>query len=424
MRTYFRPTLHIELVAGVLGPFLLAGCGNAITPLQTGDSRASLSSVVLDEPPDVVDDTSGVFRNVAESVLLDEMPWHIQGVLTGPDDVDLYEIGPVNSGDRVVVTFSSTGSLNGAIALFDASGASLLINDHQNVYLGKTQPFIDVVFPYAQPATYVAVSLTPGFDSAGNYSLEASKEPGYILRELRPDVAILDFSGVNGVRISSRPPIDMTPFDASDISPNYQGYTEEMIRSIVEQVRYDYEAFDVTILSTSEGDVWEPGVTRLFFGAYDAALLGVAEGVDEFNATDNQQAIVFTDSFVAFTPLSPSATQMGQAIANVASHEIGHLMGMVHTDDSLGIMDVTASLRELLEDQSFRRSLIYSSVFPIGFQDAPNYLLASVGGDAQLAMEKAQREDLRKVSAMRDDRRQPARKASHLSLCALERQEN
>ena len=52
------------------------------------------------------------------------------------------------------------------------------------------------------------------------------------------------------------------------------------------------------------------------------------------------------DTFEAFDPLRPSVAAMSQAIANVACHEIGHLLGLVHTQSPNDIMDVTASLRQ------------------------------------------------------------------------------
>jgi len=153
---------------------------------------------------------------------------------------------------------------------------------------------------------------------------------------------------------------------------------------VVERVRADYAEHGVTILSTSEGDTFDGFMTQLYFGTFDPGLLGVAEGVDEFNGTTGQKAIVFTDTFAAFSPLDPTTEEIGAALANVASHEIGHLLGLVHTKDSRGIMDVTASLNELMIDQGFRMSPLYSEVFPVGHQNGGQALLDAVGGTFDL----------------------------------------
>ncbi len=204
-----------------------------------------------------------------------------------------------------------------------------------------------------------------------------------------------------------------------DIDWKFRGQTDAMVRQIVSKVRADYAGIDIAILSTSEGARFESSMSRLFFGTFDAALLGVAEGVDEFNGTRSQEAIVFTDTFEVFMRIQPTVTEMGQAIANVASHEIGHLMGLVHTEDVRGLMDVTASLNQLLKDQAFRRSALYTEVFPIGAQDALQLLLDSLGGDLLLTVSNYVDGSLAKdYEAVPDG--PSARSQFYLSSCGLE----
>jgi hypothetical protein len=160
-------------------------------------------------------------------------------------------------------------------------------------------------------------------------------------------------------------------------------------------------------------------MTRMFFGTFDAALLGVAENVDEFNETSAQEAIVFTDTFAAFMQLNPTVEQMAQAIANVASHETGHLLGLVHTDDPTGIMDITASLRQLLTDQGFRSAPLYSAVFPIGNQDALQSLLDTVGGDAVLMLQRRLKSDYTTLKSSLKTNEPPARELFYFSTCDL-----
>ncbi|MFQ5491537.1 MAG: matrixin family metalloprotease, partial [Phycisphaerae bacterium] len=139
-----------------------------------------------------------------------------------------------------------------------------------------------------------------------------------------------------------------------------------------------------------EGPAPAEPYSTVHFGSYDPNLLGVAENVDEYNLRAEQRAIVFVDTFSAFGVLDPSPEEIAQALANVTSHEIGHLLGLYHTQDAKGVMDITASLRQMMGDQFFGQSPLHPEVFAVGNQDAVPTLLANVGGDAALAKSAAQ----------------------------------
>ncbi len=400
----------------------LCGCDGGVDSIFGGGSRSTLGASIIqdaNDSPHYESNSNNAFRT-AEFVDVEFDPRSIRGTITGSSDVDVYDLGPVAPGDRIVVEMTADTSLDGAIALFDESDASLLVNDHRNVYLGRTTPFIDVVIRNPSSACYVVASATPNYSARGDYSLLAYKESPVALPARHPNTILLAFDGDDNVRIGARSLIDVPPFNPASIDPVYSGWADEMIREIVAGVREDYRGLDVTILSTSEGAVYDRKMTRLYFGTFDAALLGVAEGVDEFNSDAVQEAIVFTDTFQAFMLIDPTVSEMAHAIANVASHEVGHLLGLVHTDDPLGVMDVTASLRDLLEDQEFRFSPLYADVFPIGSQDAVQKLLDTVGGDAALSV--AKNFGGRSYRRLTDEERTgpPARTGFYLSGCGLD----
>jgi hypothetical protein len=71
--------------------------------------------------------------------------------------------------------------------------------------------------------------------------------------------------------------------------------------------------------------------------------------------------------------------QLGTAIGNIASHELGHLLGLHHVADPTDIMDTTGAPPTLYADQAFLDSILFDAIFPIGTQDSWLLLLEIIG---------------------------------------------
>ncbi len=86
------------------------------------------------------------------------------------------------------------------------------------------------------------------------------------------------------------------------------------------------------------------------------------------NASDN--SIVFTRSYKEAFSRAPSFEAMAQAVGNTVAHEVGHLLGLVHTSECDSLMDTTCGNSRILSAQLFTTAPLDDSVFPVGSQNA------------------------------------------------------
>ena len=307
----------------------------------------------------------------------------VGGTIDSSGDIDVFDLGPVNAGDHLSLDVFGDGVLDAVAALFDADANLIYLNDDRSFFSQLVDPHIDVVLRRNTERCYLAVASSPGASTQGRYRLEATLTPDFARPEPVPQTVLLNFDGASGIEFAGRAAVDIPPFEAGAVSETLIGETESLAGLVLEAVRDDFVGLDVDVYSSRGEPPPETDITVIHFGAYDPKLLGVAENIDEFNERTVQEAIVFTDTFSVFNVLDPSIEDYAQALANVASHEIGHLLGLVHTADETGLMDITASLRQLMRDQVFSVSPLESFTMPLGFQDAPATLVDSVGGDLQ-----------------------------------------
>jgi len=353
-------------------------------PTDTGGETIDTSDPGDQEDEDDVALTVSPFEVTRTLSPADDVTEVVSGDIKSSSAVEVFDIGAIASGDRLVIAAEAVNSLDPVVAVFDAGGDAMIVNDDRNYYGGDFNSAIDMVSRRSTKRCYVAVASSGGTGTTGGYSLAILLARGGAVPEINTQVVYLNFDGADGIVIGRRPAVEIPVFEGSLIGEEFAGETEELIEQIVARIREDYTGLDVDFVSSREENQPTEPHTTIHFGAYDPGLLGLADYVDEFNVAVSQKAIVFVDTFQAFLPLNPSVEEMANALANVGSHETGHLLGLNHSEDVRGIMDITANLRQMLASQAFRRAPFNPEVFPIGHQDAGKLLVEAVGGDLSL----------------------------------------
>lgn len=372
----------------------LFGCDVSVLPSAAiaPNERPSLPS----EFPPVVspviewDDDNNSFATAQFATLPTEGEILVEGAINGAGDVDFFALGPALLGDRVTVEVFGENGLNTVAALFDADMNLIDANDDRSYYAGMLDPFMSLSLRGDTENLYLGIAVSNGryfassegrYDS-GRYTIRLRRAPNQFLPPARNQLVYLNFSGGAEVRIASQPVEVMRPFSAEAISGRFSGQSETLARLVVEHMRRDLADFDVTLISSLGEPAPAAAHTRLYFGNFSADFLGLADNVDVGNLVPDQKAIIFTETLAQWEILQPSLEQVAQAIANVASHELGHLLGLDHTGEAGDVMAVARSAGQMLDnDAVYRRAALESGVFPMGWQDSYTTLMRNVGAN-------------------------------------------
>lgn len=389
------------LLAG-LG-LLSAGCGwwwPFETPLIPApgapDSGLSLEELVLGGPaerPPAAEEVNEAEPNddflTAQLVSFGETV-RINGGIEAektPFDRDVYDLGPAEAGDRVLADLDIGVGQDLVMGFFDAQRRLLGAVDQAGSSSGPRQ--LDFVIRESTERLYAVVATRSASDEGRYYIARVSLQAGLGEFNERPQVLVLNFLGARGVRVGNRAPVDVPPFNAAAINPEFAGQTQALISLILEYVRADFAGLGVSIYLAGDPAIPPGDHSTIYYGTHDSRLLGLADNVDPYNSVSAQSAILYTDTFAVFNVLSPTLQQMAQVLANTTSHEAGHLLGLRHTSDSSDLMDITATARQMMMDQSFRLASLSEAVLPIGMQDAPALLSWTVGGELIVAPDKS-----------------------------------
>ncbi|MGE3180484.1 MAG: matrixin family metalloprotease, partial [Phycisphaerae bacterium] len=213
----------------------------------------------------------------------------------------------------------------------------------------------------------------------GSFQLRVVEEDDFGAPAPATQRVLLNFAATRSVRVQSRSPFDMPAFHGSILGAAFAPSTEMIKQMIVDRIRADYLGYNVEIFTSDDPELPAEPYSTIHFGGYDSALLGLADNVDQYNERPAQNAIIYVETFATFEYLEMTPEEIASMLANVASHELGHLLGLYHTRNPADVMDTTATAWELTENQGFVRAELEPSVFPVGFEDSPALLAQIVG---------------------------------------------
>jgi hypothetical protein len=306
------------LALGLLLTYCVGGCPGV--PTDGGDGQIPL----LDE------DGNSTFKT-ATALALQNDETLFRGQIGAAGDVDIYDLGTLSAGDRLYVDVQRTsGDLDAMAAVFDYREYVHAFNDDRTPDASNLNPLIDIVIRGPTGTYYLGIVPLYGGGSTGEYEVSVQITRGV---------------GVPAPEI---------------VADRYDGYG---------------------LLLLNSDDHAEPAAAHstIYFGGYNAEAFAISEKIDTMNADHTDAAIIFTGAYSDAFRRNPSFEQMAAAVGNTVAHEIGHLLGLVHTVDCIGLMDSSCGNSSILVAQSFKLSSLHETVFPEGWQEA-NELLEWVIG--------------------------------------------
>jgi hypothetical protein len=171
---------------------------------------------------------------------------------------------------------------------------------------------------------------------------------------------------------------DLTPFDAGDLGESSDA-TEEIKDRVQQFVEDVYAGYNLVLLNSDDHPRPTGAHTTIYFGGNNRRAFAISEQVDAYNADAADDGIIFTRSYRLAFSIDPTVGEVSVAVGNTVAHEIGHLLGLVHTTDCNELMDSTCGNDRLLRPQEFGVAPLDERVFPLGSQNAADLLAWTLG---------------------------------------------
>ncbi|MBI5863964.1 MAG: hypothetical protein HZB38_05570 [Planctomycetes bacterium] len=293
-------------------------------------------------------------------------------------EVAFYRLGFLDAGDQVDVDVrASSGDLDPVAAIFDANDDVFAFNDDRVPDASDLNPKITAVAREGGEY-FLGVTPFPGAGTSGQYRVVVRITRGVGVPQALGQVVYFNWAGGQNITVPNVGTFDLSPFKASDVGlPD--STTDTLKQRVEELVAQAYAGYNITFASSDDGSQPSGPHSTVNYGGFNRAAFAISEQIDTLNADQSDDTIVFTESFDGAFSRRPSTEPMAVAIANTTAHEIGHLLGLVHTKLCTDLMDTTCGNDSILAKQEFERGPLDDSVFPTGFQDSALLLAWTLG---------------------------------------------
>ncbi len=296
------------------------------------------------------------------------------GSISGGFDTDLYDLGSLSPGDRVVADVQrNTGNLDAVAAIFNDAEQLVAFNDDRADDGSILDPLVDFVVRGDQGHYFLGIVSYPDSNTAGQYEITVSIVRNAGIPAPQSQIVFLDWVGGNDILVPNVGSYDLAPFSAADVGlpADQTAAVKTRVQAIVQS---RYAGYNLIVLNSDDNAKPAAAHSTVYFGGNDRRAFAISEKIDPYNADHADDTIIFTESFRGAFRHTPTFGEMSQALGNTTAHEIGHLLGLVHTSDCSSLMDTGCSNDRLLSVQEFKAAQLDSSVFSLGYQDAPTLL--------------------------------------------------
>jgi len=308
----------------------------------------------------------------------DEAAVDVAGWISSGVDVDLFRV-TLEEGDLLDAQMATGSVVDSILAIFDETGTLIVANDDDSPPGGGSQ---SATYPATSPLlrtssfnpkiTWVApadgdyILLVQGFDEfeTGPYTMQLRLRRGGFetMTPGEKQIIFVDFDGEVidaqtlfgfGNQVAALSPLE--GFFPNWGLPNTQATRDAVMDAILAKIEMNLEDLRSLVPrlqyelrnSRDHADPFgQPNVSRVIVGGREGELgiptIGIAESVDPGNYEREETAVVLLEALatsgsgIAAQNVSRAAgttliDAIGVGVGNVATHELGHLLGAWHT---------------------------------------------------------------------------------------------